>query len=158
MDNSFGAYFNYGQLDLTSAYSGQLVFLGSAEVGGRSASELEGSESLEVKTFLLTIPPSVGYDNNPLSLYYCHEVEGSTKNLKQCIAEVTNSPWGERVPFLFDPTTDLVAKSLHVSPFMVRVGEGIRMEEGIKTEVGREIRMEKVEVEVEVEVEVVLEK
>ncbi|CAL5410138.1 unnamed protein product [Camellia sinensis] len=44
--------------------------------------------------FLLTIPPS------------------------QCIAKVTNTPWGERVSFLFDPTTDLVAKSLHVSPFM----------------------------------------
>ncbi|CAL5412517.1 unnamed protein product [Camellia sinensis] len=37
--------------------------------------------------FLLTIPPSVGYDNNPLSLYYCYKVEGFTKNLKQCIAK-----------------------------------------------------------------------
>ncbi|KAL7242063.1 hypothetical protein ACSBR1_014606 [Camellia fascicularis] len=72
--------------------------------------------------FLLTIPPSVGYDNNPLSLYYCYEVEGFTKNLKQCIAEVTNTPWGERVSFLFDPTTDIVAKSLHVSPFMDMLG------------------------------------
>ncbi|CAL5410136.1 unnamed protein product [Camellia sinensis] len=72
--------------------------------------------------FLLTIPPSVGYDNNPLSLYYCYEVEGFTKILKQCIAEVTNTPWGERVSFLFDPTNDLVAKSLHVSPFMDMLG------------------------------------
>ncbi|THG06709.1 hypothetical protein TEA_029492 [Camellia sinensis var. sinensis] len=36
--------------------------------------------------------------------------------------KVTNTPWGERVSFLFDPTTDLVAKSLHVSPFMDMLG------------------------------------
>ncbi|GMP71832.1 hypothetical protein CsSME_00030093 [Camellia sinensis var. sinensis] len=57
-----------------------------------------------------------------MSLYYCYKVEGFTKNLKQCIAKVTNTPWGERVSFLFDPTTDLVAKSLHVSPFMDMLG------------------------------------
>ncbi|KAF5944763.1 hypothetical protein HYC85_018840 [Camellia sinensis] len=44
-------------------------------------------------SFLLTIPPSVGYDNNPLSLYYCYEVEGFTKNLKQCIAEDMLGNW-----------------------------------------------------------------
>jgi len=35
-----------------------------------------------------------------------------------CIAEVTNTPWGERVMFTFQPGSDLVAKPLHVSPFM----------------------------------------
>ncbi|KAH0677804.1 hypothetical protein KY285_025605 [Solanum tuberosum] len=68
--------------------------------------------------FLLTIPPSVGYVQNPLSLYYCYDTEGSLQNLKKCIAEVTNTPWGERVSFLFNPNSDVVAKSLHVSPFM----------------------------------------
>ncbi|KAL3813474.1 hypothetical protein ACJIZ3_014742 [Penstemon smallii] len=68
--------------------------------------------------FLLTIPPSVGYEQNPLSIYYCYDVEGSTRTLKKCIAEVTNTPWGERVTFLFNPNSDLVAKTLHVSPFM----------------------------------------
>lgn len=33
--------------------------------------------------------------------------------------QVTNTPWGERVTFLFDPNGDSVAKPLHVSPFMV---------------------------------------
>ena len=33
--------------------------------------------------------------------------------------QVTNTPWGERVTFVFNPNSDLVAKSLHVSPFMV---------------------------------------
>ncbi|GER27728.1 galactose oxidase/kelch repeat superfamily protein [Striga asiatica] len=32
---------------------------------------------------------------------------------------VTNTPWGERVTFLSNPNSDLVAKPLHVSPFMV---------------------------------------
>ncbi|KAG2688992.1 hypothetical protein I3843_09G117700 [Carya illinoinensis] len=72
--------------------------------------------------FLLTIPPSVGYEQNPLSLYYCYDVEGSTQCLKKCIAEVTNTPWGERVTFVFNPSSDLVAKPLHVSPFMDMLG------------------------------------
>ncbi|KAI3719686.1 hypothetical protein L6452_20588 [Arctium lappa] len=72
--------------------------------------------------FLLTIPPSVGYEQNPLSLYYCYDVEGSTRCLKKCIAEVTNTPWGERVRFLFNPNSDIVAKPLHVSPFMDMLG------------------------------------
>ncbi|KAK4440176.1 hypothetical protein Salat_0352500 [Sesamum alatum] len=72
--------------------------------------------------FLLTIPPSVGYEQNPLSLYYCYDVEGSKRTLRKCIAEVTNTPWGERVTFLFNPNSDLVAKPLHVSPFMDMLG------------------------------------
>ncbi|XP_056850491.1 uncharacterized protein LOC130499948 [Raphanus sativus] len=39
-------------------------------------------------TFLLTIPPSVGYEQNPLSLYYCYNLEGSSKRLTKCIAQV----------------------------------------------------------------------
>lgn len=72
--------------------------------------------------FLLTIPPSVGYEQNPLSLYYCYDSDGCTVNLKKCIAEVTNTPWGEQVSFLFNPKTDMVAKPLHVSPFMDMLG------------------------------------
>ncbi|XP_077243745.1 DUF1365 family protein [Tasmannia lanceolata] len=71
---------------------------------------------------LLTIPPSVGYEQNPLSVYYCYDAEGSTMHLKKCIAEVTNTPWGERVLFVFNPDSDLVAKPLHVSPFMDMLG------------------------------------
>uniref|UniRef100_A0A1J3DJV3 DUF1365 domain-containing protein n=1 Tax=Noccaea caerulescens TaxID=107243 RepID=A0A1J3DJV3_NOCCA len=72
--------------------------------------------------FLLTIPPSVGYEQNPLSLYYCYDLQGSSKRLSKCIAQVTNTPWGERVTFVFDPESDLVAKSLQVSPFMDMLG------------------------------------
>lgn len=31
---------------------------------------------------------------------------------------MTNTPWNERVTFVFDPAGARVAKALHVSPFM----------------------------------------
>lgn len=83
-----------------------------------SADEARSIAKTNGPVFLLTIPPSVGYEQNPLSLYYCYDIEGSSRSLKKCIAEVTNTPWGERVSFLFDPNVDVVAKPLHVSPFM----------------------------------------
>ncbi|KAJ4824591.1 hypothetical protein Tsubulata_007144 [Turnera subulata] len=87
-----------------------------------SADEARRVSQTNGPVFLLTIPPSVGYEQNPLSLYYCYDVEGSTPHLKKCIAEVTNTPWGERVRFVFEPNSDLVAKPLHVSPFMDMLG------------------------------------
>jgi DUF1365 family protein len=48
---------------------------------------------------LLTHPPAAGYSQNPISVYYCYSADGSS--LEQCIAEVTNTPWAERVSFLF---------------------------------------------------------
>ena len=32
--------------------------------------------------------------------------------------QVTNTPWGERVSFVFRPQGEAVQKALHVSPFM----------------------------------------
>ncbi|KAL3524589.1 hypothetical protein ACH5RR_012961 [Cinchona calisaya] len=88
-----------------------------------SADEARRLSKTNGPVLLLTIPPSVGYEQNPLCVYYCYDVEGSsTRNLKKCIAEVTNTPWGERVSFLFDPKYDIVAKPLHVSPFMDMFG------------------------------------
>ncbi|KAG9439339.1 hypothetical protein H6P81_019504 [Aristolochia fimbriata] len=83
-----------------------------------SAGEARRIAHTSGSVLLLTIPPSVGYEQNPLSVYYCYNLEGSTSYLAKCIAEVTNSPWGERVTFPFDPDSDVVPKSLHVSPFM----------------------------------------
>lgn len=77
---------------------------------------------------LLTIPASVGYEQNPLSVYYCYDAiaaedkEKADKELKMCIAEVTNTPWGERVMFEFKPGSDTIVKPLHVSPFMDMLG------------------------------------
>ncbi|KAF3449944.1 hypothetical protein FNV43_RR06023 [Rhamnella rubrinervis] len=87
-----------------------------------SANEARGIAGTAGPVLLLTVPSSVGYEQNPLSLYYCYDVEGSAQNLSKCIAEVTNTPWGERVTFVFNPEHDVVAKPLHVSPFMDMLG------------------------------------
>ncbi|XVE51627.1 hypothetical protein DITRI_Ditri02bG0057000 [Diplodiscus trichospermus] len=49
------------------------------------------------QVYLLTIPPSMGYEPNPLSLYYCYDLEGTTKVLKKCIAEDMLRNWSLRV-------------------------------------------------------------
>ncbi|GLJ53743.1 hypothetical protein SUGI_1146840 [Cryptomeria japonica] len=87
-----------------------------------NASQVQAIAGTNGPVYLLTMPTSVGYEQNPLSVYYCYDVEGTIKFLRKCIAEVTNTPWGERVSFVFDPNSDLVAKPLHVSPFMDMLG------------------------------------
>ncbi|PQQ20446.1 uncharacterized protein Pyn_32727 [Prunus yedoensis var. nudiflora] len=86
-----------------------------------SAEEARRIAGTNGRTLLLTIPQSVGYEQNPLSLYYCYDSDDQL--LQKCIAEVTNTPWGERVTFVFNPNSDLVAKPLHVSPFMDMLGD-----------------------------------
>ncbi|CAN6553367.1 unnamed protein product [Malus baccata var. baccata] len=71
-----------------------------------SAEEARRIAGTDGRTLLLTIPQSVEYEQNPLSLYYCYDL-------------VTNTPWGERVTFLFNPNSDLVAKPC---PFMDMLG------------------------------------
>ncbi|KAI5670943.1 hypothetical protein M9H77_11307 [Catharanthus roseus] len=112
--HSFRYSVRYALIDLDKAPQASRDHLTAVEA--RRISQTNGS------IMLLTIPPSVGYEQNPLSLYYCYDVEGSSQHLKKCIAEVTNTPWGERVSFLFDPNSDIVAKPLHVSPFMDMLG------------------------------------
>lgn len=76
------------------------------------ARELAGTSG---RVLLLTNPISAGYVQNPISVYYCYSGSGA---LDAAIAEVTNTPWAERVTFLFDPAGSRVPKALHVSPMM----------------------------------------
>ncbi|KAF8714105.1 hypothetical protein HU200_028109 [Digitaria exilis] len=89
-----------------------------------SADDARRIASTSGPVHLLTIPKSVGYEQNPLSIYYCYNSAEQAQDgeLRMCIAEVTNTPWGERVMFTFQPESDLVAKPLHVSPFMDMLG------------------------------------
>jgi DUF1365 family protein len=64
---------------------------------------------------------SFGVCFNPVSFYYCMDPAG--ERLDSVLAEVTNTPWGERHAYVLDqPGSGLVAgsfpKQLHVSPFM----------------------------------------
>ncbi len=72
---------------------------------------------------LLTNLRYFGYVINPISLYYCFDETGRT--VEACVAEVTNTPWGERHCYvLTDPVRESDGpelwseKELHVSPFM----------------------------------------
>lgn len=79
---------------------------------------------------ILTHPPAAGYTQNPISVYYCYKKgaewgEGKPDPIpEKCLAEVTNTPWGERVTFVFRPAVgeltagEEVSKALHVSPLM----------------------------------------
>ena len=46
-------------------------------------------------------------------MYYCHAPTGE---LERCIAEVTNTPWADRVRFAFAPGGESMPKPMHVSP------------------------------------------
>ncbi|MCU0735574.1 MAG: DUF1365 domain-containing protein [Methylotetracoccus sp.] len=72
---------------------------------------------------LLTHLRYFGYCFNPISIFYCYGRDGHS--LEALVAEVTNTPWGERRLYvLSDPTpqgapaTLRFKKTLHVSPFM----------------------------------------
>jgi DUF1365 family protein len=72
---------------------------------------------------LLTQLRSFGLCFNPVSFYYC--LDGAGEQLHSVLAEVTNTPWGERHSYLLsdrDPDSTILsgrfAKELHVSPFM----------------------------------------
>jgi len=72
---------------------------------------------------LLTQLRSFGHCFNPVSFYYCFEPGG--ERLQALVAEVTNTPWGERHAYVLagEPGGSSVLnagfdKALHVSPFM----------------------------------------
>lgn len=73
---------------------------------------------------LLTNVRSFGHCFNPVSFYYCFDAPDERP--RAIMAEVTNTPWGERHAYVMDCPPDQdgpvlaqeFAKLLHVSPFM----------------------------------------
>ena len=65
---------------------------------------------------LLTQVRTFGHLFNPVSLYYCFDRSG--ENVERVIAEVTNTPWGERHAYELDGLDATVRKDFHVSPFL----------------------------------------
>jgi DUF1365 family protein len=71
---------------------------------------------------LLTHPRTLGVRMNPVSFYFCHDRE---ERLTAVVAEVTNTPWGERHLYVVEPAAVRAGgawearfpKELHVSPF-----------------------------------------
>lgn len=72
---------------------------------------------------LLTQLRYFGYCMNPVSFYYCFSESG--ENLETIVAEITNTPWGERHQYVLPvgaagahPMRFDFDKRFHVSPFM----------------------------------------
>jgi len=65
---------------------------------------------------LLTNVRSFGHLFNPVSLYYCFDHDGD--RIERVLAEVTNTPWGERHTYTLDATDTTIDKAFHVSPFL----------------------------------------
>ncbi len=95
---------------------------------------------------VLTHLRTLGYVFNPVSFYYCHDEAGA---LDAIVAEITNTPWGERRAYVLDardgePHGNSQAmrwrfrKDFHVSPFqdMDQVYEWTFAPPGERLEVG----------------------
>ena len=71
---------------------------------------------------VLTQPRTLGHCFNPVSFYYCYGAD--TRAVEAVVAEVTNTPWGERHAYVLrrdspdGVLSGTFAKALHVSPFM----------------------------------------
>lgn len=74
---------------------------------------------------LLTHPRYFGYVMNPVSFYYCYDQTGT--EVSAVVAEITNTPWGERHAYVLGEKDNLgtarrhhyrFRKDFHVSPFM----------------------------------------
>jgi DUF1365 family protein len=72
---------------------------------------------------ILTQLRSFGHCFNPVSFYYCFDPDDHQR-VQAVVAEVTNTPWGERHAYVIERGDDTAVlrggsdKLLHVSPFM----------------------------------------
>lgn len=73
---------------------------------------------------LLTHLRYFGHSFNPVSFYYCYDADNSS--VETIVAEITNTPWNERFPYILSPALDesigsmhryRFPKEFHVSPF-----------------------------------------
>jgi DUF1365 family protein len=74
---------------------------------------------------LLTLLRTFGHNFNPVSFYYCYDVDDT--RIDAVVAEITNTPWGERHAYVLPASAAIrddaglrfhFGKRFHVSPFM----------------------------------------
>jgi uncharacterized protein len=91
------------------------------------AERLPGEAPAEGPVRLLTNLRHFGVSFNPVSFYYCFEPSG--RDVRAVVADVTNTPWGERHAYVMrvnrpaehgraSVISEQLEKRLHVSPFM----------------------------------------
>ena len=87
----------------------------------------ETDQELDGPIRLLTHPRYFGYVMNPVSFYFCFDA--ADRGVRTIVAEVHNTPWGERHCYVLNTERDNCArggstfrfrfpKTFHVSPFM----------------------------------------
>ena len=83
--------------------------------------------AVPMRVFALTQPRSLGVSFNPVNFYFCF----SGERLAAVLADVTNTPWGERHCYVLRPDAGhgtpgtrsfRFAKGFHVSPFLPMEG------------------------------------
>ena len=100
------------------------------DISVRNHIEQETGRRPQGSVRLLTHLSYFGFRFNPVSLYYCYDLDG--KNIEFIVAEVNNTPWGEQYCYVLDSRdnqsntdhSDIKFyryhenKHFHVSPFM----------------------------------------
>ncbi|XP_047944999.1 uncharacterized protein LOC125191645 [Salvia hispanica] len=112
--NSFWFTIRFALIDLDRAPYAPPTYLSADEA--RRAAKTNGP------VYLLTTLPSLGYRSTPVSYYYCYDIEDSKKIFKKCIIEGTNTPWGESITFVFNPSSDSVPKCQYITGFSDMLG------------------------------------
>jgi DUF1365 family protein len=95
---------------------------GPLDVAVRDRVQALGGQRPRGPIRMLIQPRCLGMSFNPVSFYYCFDTSG--EHVQSILAEVTNTPWGERHAYLMRdgaPDSPVIhgsfAKALHVSPF-----------------------------------------
>lgn len=89
------------------------------DVAVRARVQEELGRKPEGRVVVLTQPRFAGFVFNPVSFYYCYDAD---ERLDAIVAEITNTPWGERHSYVLDARGSAgararFAKRFHVSPF-----------------------------------------
>jgi hypothetical protein len=104
----------YFDLDAPPAGGGLVRFEPSDYLSAEAVRTLTGAP-VDGRVRLLAALRSFGHCFNPIALYYCFDRE---ERLEWIVAEVTNTPWGERHTYVLPARGGELEKALHVSPFM----------------------------------------
>jgi len=125
LDRIFNPYWFWSAKQPNIAYFKRSKYLGDPEtplLNSVQALIKKTTQSDIHHVHLLTHLAYCGYCFNPISLYFCFDKD---HNLTHCLAEVTNTPWGEQTVYALpletikpNIYTAEFKKQLHVSPFL----------------------------------------
>ena len=120
-DNS---WWRHNGFSLFSLYDRDYLTNESIPIKQKVINHLRQDQGVEFSgdVFLFTHPRFLGYGFNSVSFYFCYQ----QRNLKYILAEINNTPWGEKHVYVFatDDTREATSvntfafiKAFHISPF-----------------------------------------